>query len=59
MNLNGILNIASLIVGVTLVTVLVRPGNQTQALVHETFSGFDGSLVAAQGGNVRTYAVHR
>jgi len=59
MNLSGVLNIASLIVGVTLVTVLVRPGNQTQAILHETIGGFNNSLVTAQGGNVRTYAVHR
>jgi len=59
MNLNGILNIASLIVGVTLVTVLVRPGNQTQAVLHETIGGFNSSLATAQGGNVHTYSVNR
>lgn len=57
MNLNGIFNIISLIVGVTLVTVLVRPGNQTAVVIGAGSHALNSSLAVAQGQNVRTYGV--
>lgn len=58
MKQNDILGIAGFIVFVTLVTVLVRRGNTTGNILHEGFGGFTGALNVAQGGNVKTYAVH-
>lgn len=58
MKQNDILGIAGFIVFVTLVTVLVRRGNTTGNLLHEGFGGYIGALKAAQGGDVKTYAVH-
>jgi len=55
---NDILGIAGFIVFVTLVTVLVRRGNTTGSILHEGFGGFTNALSTAQGGNVKTYAVH-
>lgn len=58
MKTNDILGIAGFIVFVTLVTVLVRRGNTTASVLHEGFGGFTSALNTAQGGGVKTYAVH-